>query len=261
MFDLLTGHFGCQHVADQGLGWAWGRPNARARRMYLSALREIEEQLQVSKDVIYAHGGASRILASRVGDLLERDFPAPPSAECWIHFARDCEKLDSVMRTAQHHLEPVIRRSAAEAVVGFYGGLKPYASVERKIQEYRHGRSELDLWDVVRFRIVVLNIQDVCRLGAEVLGLFRDAVVRLRNYYTRPKGPGNAYRAVHLEIDFGQEEPECVEVQFLTLARDAIGLIDHDSIYKHITGCYEMIDEQWVREMSYAANIADAKLN
>jgi ppGpp synthetase/RelA/SpoT-type nucleotidyltranferase len=134
--------------------------------------------------------------------------------------------------------------------------------VEQKIYEYWRGRAELDLWDLVRFRIVAVNIHGVWCLGVAMRELFGERVVRARNFYTRPKGPDDPYRAVHFEIDLGtQGEPAYVEVQILTLNRDAVGLIDHGVIYKHAVACHEALDEEWLRSLSYAANIVDARVN
>jgi hypothetical protein len=145
--------------------------------------------------------------------------------------------------------------------VFIYGGLKPAASIERKIQEYRTGQGELDLWDLVRFRPVVPNIRAACGLSAAVLESFGNGVVRCRNYYTKPRnGWEDPYGAIHFELRLDdQSDCDFFEVQILTLAREAVGLLDHNMIQERSLGCRRSWYRGLLHHLSYAANIQDAE--
>jgi len=64
-----------------------------------------------------------------------------------------------------------------------------------------------------------------------------------------------------MELRLGNEEArEFVEVQVLTMARDAIGMLDHTIMHCTVEPSTAR-HEAWLRDISHAANIIDARLD
>jgi hypothetical protein len=91
--------------------------------------------------------------------------------------------------------------------------------------------------------------------------MFGARVVRCRNYYVQPRGAwGDPYRAVHFEIMVGGAcEPAFIELQVLTHTRESVGLMDHSLVHKRTVSYWGAQHEEWLRGISYAANILDAE--
>ena len=267
MIPSLADHLDAVHAADPEFRWAWLTKSQSIRNLYLRSLTATElcrlSLRAASHAGSAAHAHAAHLLACQFRWLSETDFPEPPPADSWIRFARDPDKLNSLRRRACCRLKDSFLTPKRPSGVFLYGGLKPAASIERKIHEYRTGLGELDLWDLVRFRLVVPDIHAACELSAAVQESFGNRVVRRRNYYTRPRnGWDDPYRAIHFELslDFdNRSDCDFVEVQILTLAREAVGLLDHTIMHERSIGCRRSCYWEWLRHLSYAANIRDAE--
>jgi ppGpp synthetase/RelA/SpoT-type nucleotidyltranferase len=251
------------HTADPEFRWAWLTRSQPVRHLCFRSLAATELcrlSLRAASHVgSAAHAHAAHLLACQFRWLSETDFPEPPPADSWIGFARDPGKLNSLRRRAFCRLRDSFLTPGRPSGVFLYGGLKPAASIERKIHEYRTALGELDLWDLVRFRLVVPDIHAACELCAAVQGSFGNRVVRCRNYYTRPRN-GSDYRAIHFELELdNQNNCDSVEVQILTLAREAVGLLDHNMRRESSISRRPSRYREWLRHLSYAANIRDAE--
>jgi hypothetical protein len=154
----------------------------------------------------------------------------------------------------------MVRLAGHQDSVALYGNIKSRPVVERKIRDFSSGCAALDLWDLVRFRLVVTSIDSVERVSQLLWSSFGADLLRCRNYYVRPgEGWGDPYRAIHFELKVGTRSPaECVEIQVLTARRDAVGLIDH-GIHSKSSRYRDGKHECWLRSLSWTANIMDAE--
>lgn len=140
-------------------------------------------------------------------------------------------------------------------VMRFYGGIKQEQSIESKIHAYRVG-DPLELDDVIRFRFVLGSLEEMLTFYRFFAGICD--VERCRNYYLRPRrGPANPYRALHLRIAGFESGP--VEVQILTVLRDAVGIVDHLLALKRSVNDISMQHSQWLSVISLVANIVDCE--
>ena len=130
----------------------------------------------------------------------------------WGLVADDREIQRRIYERNLRRLRRLIERLGVNNKVRVYGGLKPYESIRRKMMESKDGnaiqRRVLDLWDLVRYRIVAEDLQILLRIG---VGIWQDRfedVIRCRNYYYHPRGgdPSDAYRAIHFELQDSQED-------------------------------------------------------
>lgn len=243
---------------------SWFYRNDATGDAYRQGLARIE-QFRIAlrsdwRDSLHPHALASGLLRSQFATLPERDFPEAPAAGAWIQLARDPARLRSLWHAGQRLSTEILRLAALDGKALAYGCIKPQASVERKIRLYRTGRAELDLWDLVRFRIVVPTVHLAYRVAELVATVFVHKVERLRNYYQNPReGAGDAYRGVHFELRLPASDlPSFLELQVLTLGRDVVGKLDHGVVREKASGICLPREVAWLRYLSYAANILDA---
>jgi hypothetical protein len=240
---------------------AWSRKSPVTRAAHIRTLLCLEQLASkldaTAQNLMRRHWNVARKLKDHLAVLPEKPFPEIP-ADVWIDVAQNRQKLKALCRRELQHLSLLSR--AADSPVACYGSVKSQASVQRSILEYAAGRRGLDLWDLVRFRLVAADIQTVCRLGAAIWEVFGTRVVRCRNYYAQPRGAwSDPYRAVHFEIMAGGAyEPAFVELQVLTHTRESVGLMDHSLVHKRKLSFWGAQHEEWLRGISYAANILDA---
>jgi len=138
-----------------------------------------------------------------------------------------------------------------------WNSIKSSRTIWHKIEAYERDGKELDLWDVLRFRASVASAPAMRRLSERILDYFQADVCRVRNYYVLPRGgDGDSYRAVHFEILAGETS---FELQVNTVARDLMGLLDHDLMTgtKPVAFLHDA-HRDWLEELRMAANIYDA---
>ena len=77
----------------------------------------------------------------------------------------------------------------------------------------------LDLWDTVRFRIVVNDVESLSTLSGSFQTTFAPAIIRCKNYYqTQRTGYFDPYRDIPFELEGGGYD--YAEVQMITPVRD-----------------------------------------
>jgi hypothetical protein len=193
-------------------------------------------------------------LARRVERLREIDFGPCPASDDWIRRSRDV----AGMRLAAEAFAQELRLSSRVCAVParLYGGIKSQDSIARRIRSFEEGKEPLDLWDLVRFRIVTPDLDALEKAAQDIQRYFGSKITRCRNYYTRPrKGPADPYRAVHFEVDLGGGW--FGEIQLLTARREAVGLVDYAYLHRCTLAPLSKGHADWLRDLSYAANICD----
>jgi hypothetical protein len=253
MYDILNSHVDYIAASDPEFDRAWQIHQARCAPI-LSRLSHKERELHGSSiswshtHVLAACGGA-RIFAG-IPDFEFRGFPRP---RVWIaHWLP--AKATNLFGYWHWRLVRCLRYSAPGPYV-LYGGLKSWAGIRHRIEQWRGG-APFDLWDGVRFRIVVDGIRDVADLTMLLLSQFREHIVRCRNYYARPRnGPTDPYRAIHIELQSDAED--FVEVQIVSSRREAVGLIDHSMVLKRRVPFTGPAHQAWLERLSWTSNLLD----
>ena len=262
----LDGHLSLLYSADPNFRSSWIRASRRRQARYLKKLARAESRrlkLASNSECERLHTEAIVVLATQSSGPRDLAFPEPPPPQAWLRMASDSERLHELCSAAIGELEPIIRAANEGQRCFCYGGIKPKTSIDRRVREYATGIGVLDLWDLSRCRVVVEDVRAVFRTSDAIAEAFKSGVVRYRDFYRSPRGGWqDPYRAVHMELRLGNEEAgESVEVQVLTMARDAIGMLDHTIMHCRTVEPSTARHEAWLRGLSYAANILDARLD
>jgi ppGpp synthetase/RelA/SpoT-type nucleotidyltranferase len=178
----------------------------------------------------------------------------------WLQLASDPDRLRELCSAAIGELGPVVRAANQGQCCFCYGGAKPKASIDKRVRQCAAGAGGRDFWDLSRCRVVVEGVRAVFRTSEAIAAAWKSRVVRYRDYYRSPRGGWqDPYRAVHMELLLGNAEAgEFVEVQVLTIARDAIGMLDHTIMRCRAVEPATARHVEWLRGLSRAGNILDA---
>jgi hypothetical protein len=264
-FSALVSYFQCLHTHDQGFRRAWRHLGPVRQREYWRLLNQIEllrarlerPHTQTS-EIFNAHQWAARRTSALFDHTREWPFQHEPEPESWTQAASDCQrKLRSFFAWRSRILS--FANTHQTLCKRVYGGLKSTSSLRSKLEAHRTGQCSLDLWDAIRFRIVVRDVETLATMADSFCSSFGPMVIRCRNYYVRPRGgESDPYRAVHFEL--ASQKNDYTEVQFLTLVRDAVGLLDHALIHKKAARIVTEAQEVWLSGFSLAANVVDSRL-
>ena len=124
-----------------------------------------------------------------------------------------------------------------------------------KIEAFRNGGRPLDLWDLIRIRVVVNQLDSLAVIARALIHEFGAEVVRLRNYYSRPRNDQDLYRAIHLTVRVAEG---FLEIQVMTAAREVVCEIDHAVAFKRCLDALSRSHLNWLRRLSLAASVHDA---
>ena len=145
-----------------------------------------------------------------------------------------------------------------EQTVHLYGGLKARATIERKADIRRGGSSLIDLWDVVRFRMIVPDLRSLIELALRISDEFADRLLKCRNYYWRPKTAEarHPYRAIHLQIEIAER---MVELQIMTGSQEVLSYLDHAISFKGAVPAISEDHRTWLEITRLGALICDTE--
>ena len=178
----------------------------------------------------------------------------------WWKVAGDRHIQELLFERSKARLAEFIRFSATSRTPRWYGGVKPDESLNSKFVRHKEGdalqRRLPDLWDLIRFRIVPEDLEDVLVTCIQFWEVFFDDIVRCHNYYYRPRN--DSYRAVHFELC--DREGNLTEVQVLTARRDAVSVLDHWHVFKRSGNFLDDGHRAWLLNMSRASNVLDARM-
>jgi hypothetical protein len=204
-----------------------------------------------------AHLDAGAHMAEMASVVPERDFPQAPPDDTWIVQALDGAARCETLNLARLQLTGFLAVAKVRGVQVSWS-LKSFPSIRARIAAYAAGVASLDLWDSIRCRITVPSLPQALDL-CQVLTGWAD-VVRLRNYYRRPRlGPDDPYRAVHACIRTSRGS--FYELQVMTVWRDAVCEIDHPLVHKKSLTFESAEHRSWLGEASWTANILDVELS
>lgn len=139
-----------------------------------------------------------------------------------------------------------------------YGGIKSDMSLSKKIGINYHptnGYNLLDIWDVVRFRIVSEDLHVLLKVGISLWEEYTDKIIKCRNYYFIPKrsNPNYHYRGVHFELEILPNK--IIEIQLITKYRDIVSHLDHSIKFKREINFFNDDHEVWLDNLLKLTNI------
>ncbi|MCE9537666.1 MAG: hypothetical protein K8R85_00385 [Bacteroidetes bacterium] len=178
----------------------------------------------------------------------------------WAQFAKDKEEKSMLFEKTKHIFDS-FRHEFLPSNVRLYGGIKSDSSIDDKLFIIKDGdavqRNVLDLWDLVRFRLIAPDLNTLLKVGHSCWEIFFDKVLRCRNYYYRPKGGFyyDPYRAIHFQIEIVPKR--MVELQLQTHVRESICWLDYLIFKKN----HKKLDKDigdWIKLQSIKANIFEA---
>jgi hypothetical protein len=258
MADWIRQHM--QHLRRGG-AISEGAGGAAFAQRRLRVLREAEGVLRGVVDrrgsLREAHAKARESTVRRLSGVLDREFPNQPPAGEWVRRSLDARETVWAYRRCLRRLRGFLQVSGVRPVA-LYGGIKPREGRLGKIAAFEAGEAELDLWDVVRFRIVTEGIRQLAAVCERFVSVSAGDVGRCRNYYLRPRhGESDPYRAVHFELR--DSEGWWTEVQVVTAMRDAVGWVDHALVCKKGVAFANRAHAEWLYDLSLAGNVWDAE--
>ena len=230
------------------------------QRLYSDVLGSIEarrSELRQLGTIRTAHDSAAVKLRSCFSPIKERAFSKPANLEAWLSYTHDPEAVEEAFMQSWKRLELFFLKTDTQYVMR-WNSIKSNKTALNKIQAALQNGHELDLWDMVRFRTSLSSPRLLSLMGQEIVKFFGDDVCRVRNYYAFPRGSDtDSYRALHFEILAGKT---FFELQANTVARDLIGLLDHDFTATKRVPFLDDAHRQWLEDLRMAANVYDASL-
>jgi len=212
-------------------------------------------------DLLEAHLTAFELSKRRFVRVQEREFLYDRIPNDWAAFARDWIAKQRLYDEGLIRLRALIDLCGLIHDACIYGNIKADDSLDRKLSQARLGTSiqanVTDLWDIVRFRIIVPSLDSLLQLALRFWEIFFDQVLRCRNYYFRPRNlhSNDPYRAIHFEL--ANHQQHMIEVQLMTRRREAVSLLDHAALFKGTLKSMSSVEKQWLLEFSMKANILD----
>ncbi len=260
MPSYLSAHLEQLHAADLYFRQYWNGLTDAEQAHYRRLWAELD-------DLATSDAAALEREQARAFDLTKRWFVRVQNEELdhyqtrddWSRVASDPEAQQELFARSRARLADFIQFCEAGRTPRWYGNVKPAESLNSKFLRQKNGNALQqrvpDLWDLIRFRIVPEELDDLLITCIQFWEVFFDDIVRCHNYYYRPQNP--RYRAVHFELC--DRDGNLTEIQVLTGRRDAVSVLDHWHIFKG-SGVY--IDDRhhaWLLNMSHAANVLDAR--
>lgn len=238
----------------------WDEVGAEGRRSRQQLAEDIEFALRRRQTRLAAARQWSHEITRRFFlPVQEVGFRYSAVPKDWHAFVRDERAKADLYQAALRSLRAFVYDQWELKQVRLYGGIKPGASIERKVGALHEGgmRNLQDLWDVVRFRIVTPDLISARSVALRLWYSFMDSVVRCRNYYYRPKNEnvGDPYRAIHFEV--AMQRQRLVEVQVMTEARELVCFLDYAPQFKKAVPFANWRQRRWLSHFSQKTNIYD----
>jgi ppGpp synthetase/RelA/SpoT-type nucleotidyltranferase len=225
---------------------------------------EREEFIRRSLDIVEAGGQPeAHSQFDRANALIRGLFIVIPElnliqsriARDWNLFAMNEQEKQLIYRAAESTFQEYLSKYELSSSVSLYGGLKTIPSILNKSEE-RNPSKLADLWDVVRFRMVVPNLRNVLVVSLQLCGEYDSSLLKCRNYYTHPKitDSRHSYRAVHFQIPI---HDRMVELQVMTLIQETVSYLDHAIAFKRQVPPLSQSHLDWLEKARLGALILD----
>jgi hypothetical protein len=262
--EILNAHVERVVREDRYFEHFWRRASEIRRADYRRTWEEIEGADFAGDDHLIRQCLESFDAAKRYFvRIQEREFLYHRIRDDWALFVRDANAKERLFQETLIRLEALVKLAGLHDVALIYGNIKDDASLDRKLRSEKTGTTLqaniMDLWDVVRFRIVVPDLGYLMQLSLCAWEKYFDQVLRCRNYYYRARNgdPKDPYRAIHFEL--ANDRGHVIELQLMTKRREAVSLLDHAALFKGTLESFGEADEKWLREFSAKGNVLDAR--
>jgi len=231
----------------------WGSLNSEQRDALTVLWKELHEASDLgtaSSEVLYlASFDRTRRLFLGIQEKGSSYINLPPN---WTDFVKDKVAKLEYYNAAYEFLSRFVRQQGLEARL--YGGIKSDESIRNK-QKRSAGGVFFDLWDVIRFRVVLCDLPALMSFSNAVWQTHFESIAKCRNFYFRPRnGPHDPYRAIHFELLFNDIP---LELQVMSRHREAVCHLDHQFILKRNIEFLDHHHERWLRAVSRTANILE----
>ena len=262
--ETLNAHIERVVKGDRYFEDFWKRQSEMRRAAYRRTWEEIEDIDSVGGDHLVRECVECFDLTKRYFvRIQEREFLYHRIPDDWALFVRNINAKRRLFQESLIRLESLVKLAGLDDVAVIYGNIKDDDSLERKLRSVKTGTTLqaniMDLWDIVRFRVVVPDLGYLMQLSLSVWERYFDQVLRCRNYYFRARNgdASDPYRAIHFELanDWGH----VIELQLMTKRREAVSLLDHAALFKGTLRSFGEEAEKWLREFSAKGNVLDAR--
>jgi hypothetical protein len=261
--SFLNAHVRLLLASDGNFQWYWSALAQSEQQGLLFLANEIDTCASLEQYIIAGHVRASRELARYMVRIQETAFDYSRIPRDWLDFVRSDSEKAHVYEQVSHLLKRFVENEQLRSSLKLYGGVKPEASLVRRMMspktDDQFRKQLLDTWDIVRFRIVAIDVLTARHVAMRIWEYFFDEVVRCRNYYFRPKDDDHQdpYRGIHFELEL--MPGRIVEVQVLTKIRELVSLFDHAPIFKKSVQLPSPDHQAWLFLFSRKANLLEAK--
>ncbi len=207
------------------------------------------------------HDQSVDLLSRKLIVIPETGFRISQNIADWSDFVMDKNEKQKVFDFSRLVLLDYIEKSQVP-LEHLFGNLKSDESIAKSIEKRKrlgyYPEYLYDIWDLVRFRIVVQTPNELAQLGVKIWRDFYRKIYRCRNYYFNPKlySHDTNYRAIHFLIMI--QESRIIEVQLVTKAREWIGRLDRAVLFKKDIPPIDEEHVTWLMNYCCKANILDA---
>ncbi len=229
---------------------------------YLEIIQVLNCEVELVGDSLDGlHLDARNMTSSQFVEIQEKPFEYLRIRKDWYQVVTSDIEKKKVHSAGEAYLQAFLN-SNKHIQAHFYGGIKSEQSILRKVSQQSSGtavqQNVLDLWDVIRFKVVVDTLSSLLFLTKQFWKENIAGIVRCRNYYFSPRQNSSidSYRAIHFELV--DDKGNIIEIQFVTERREVISTLDHPFTFKKLLKFTSDEHKQWLLNISKMANILDA---
>jgi hypothetical protein len=261
--SFLDEHISLLLGKDENFQLYWSTSSEDQQKEFLNLAKRIDSCACGEQNIVAGHVRASRELARYMVRIQETAFDYSRIPGDWLDFVRSESEKTDIYQQAKTLLHTFIESEKLQSTVTLYGGVKPEASIIRRMispkTDDQFRQRLLDTWDIIRFRIVAPDLMTTRHVAMRVWERFFGEVVRCRNYYFRPKDDDHSdpYRGIHFELELIEER--IVELQVLTMVRELVSILDHAPVFKKSVQLPSVDHQAWLFFFARKANLFDSQ--
>jgi hypothetical protein len=264
MKELIEIHFEYLKDNDPSFKIYWEGLSKNNQEAFVNTYRQIESQIQERRGKLDTlHYSVFETTKRWFVRVQEKEFLYSKIPKEWQIVVRDLRAKEEIFYRNIESLKQFVDQASPKVEAYLYGNIKPDSSLDRKLLLHRDGNAVqtnlLDIWDLVRYRIVVKDMDALLVIGIHFWEYYFDDIIRCRNYYYRPKNgnPSDPYRAIHFQLR--DKYRGMVEVQVITRRREVGSFFDHALIFKNYLSFLNYEHEEWLKDFLKKINVLDAK--
>jgi len=244
----------------------WARLKSKQKKKFIAKYNYI--------DKLYGHTNAFENQCKTAGLILKKKYLQIPSSvfefakipKDWRTFIRNDNEKRKIFIESEDTLKRFLERHRLNNKVELYGNIKEISSLERKIHRkeklytYREEIKIFDIWDIIRFRIVVNNDKLLISVGVLIWQDYLEKIIKCRNFYFHPKNSNiiDPYRGIHYLLEIVPNR--IIEIQLVSKEREGMIYLDHSVLFKKIVKPINKSHLKWLFHLSLKINLFEAKI-